>query len=90
MTRPSTESRRSVADATLTLRLTQHDRELLQALVALQASEMADLGVEVTAASYVRGLIRHEARAKGLLDGVAAPEGAAPIRARPGNGSAGA
>lgn len=59
---------RPVADATLTLRLTRHDRELLQALVALQAEEMADTGVEVTVASYVRGLIRHEARTKGILD----------------------
>lgn len=67
MTRQSKEHRRNVVDATLTLRLTQHDRELLQALVALQASQMADLGVEVTAASYVRGLIRHEAKAKGLM-----------------------
>lgn len=68
MTRPTQEHHRSVVDATLTLRLTQHDRELLQALVAVQAREMADLGVEVTAASYVRGLIRHEARAKGFLE----------------------
>jgi hypothetical protein len=92
MTRPSNDQRRNVVDATLTLRLTQHDRELLQALVALQASEMADLGVEVTAASYVRGLIRHEARAKGLLEtGAGASETAAHLRAQQSkDGSAGA
>lgn len=60
--------KRPVVDATLTLRLTQNDRELLQALVERQAVEMADTGVEVTAASYVRGLIRHAAREKGFLD----------------------
>ncbi|XXT20985.1 hypothetical protein WME94_05370 [Sorangium sp. So ce429] len=72
MTRPTQEKGRQVVNATLTLRLTQHDRELLQALVELQAAEMCDTGVEVTAASYVRGLIRHEARKKGLLEPAAA------------------
>ncbi|MGK3990136.1 hypothetical protein WME99_44240 [Sorangium sp. So ce136] len=72
MTRPPQEKGRQVVNATLTLRLTQHDRELLQALVELQAAEMSDTGVEVTAASYVRGLIRHEARKKGLLEPAAA------------------
>ena len=67
MARPPREERRSVVDATLTLRLTQQDRELLQELVALKAAELVDTGMEATAASYVRGLIRHEARAKGLL-----------------------
>jgi hypothetical protein len=65
--RPPIENRRNVADATLTLRLTRQDRELLQELVALKAAELVDSGMEATAASYVRGLIRHEARAKGLL-----------------------
>ncbi|WP_437623946.1 hypothetical protein WME89_05370 [Sorangium sp. So ce321] len=78
MTRPTQEKGRQVVNATLTLRLTQHDRELLQALVALQAAEMSDTGVEVTAASYVRGLIRHEARKKGLLE----PAAASPLRRR--------
>ncbi|WP_437928667.1 hypothetical protein WMF37_05205 [Sorangium sp. So ce291] len=72
MTRPPQEKGRQVVNATLTLRLTHHDRELLQALVELQAAEMSDTGVEVTAASYVRGLIRHEARKKGLLEPAAA------------------
>jgi hypothetical protein len=61
------QNRHNVVDATLTLRLTQQDRELLQELVALKAAELADTGMEATAASFVRGLIRHEARAKGLV-----------------------
>lgn len=67
MPRPPLENRRKVVDTTLTLRLTRQDRELLQKLVALKASELIDSGAEVTAASFVRGLIRHEAREKGLL-----------------------
>jgi hypothetical protein len=67
MARPPLENRRNVVEMTLTLRLTRQDRELLQELVAVRAAEMADTGMEVTAASYVRGLIRHEARVKGLL-----------------------
>lgn len=67
MARPPIENRRSVVDTTLTLRLTREDRELLQKLVALRAAEIVETGMEATAASYVRGLIRHEARMKGLL-----------------------
>lgn len=67
MPRPSLENRRNVVDTTLTLRVTRQDRELLHQLVALKAAELADTGMEATAASYVRGLIRQEARAKGLL-----------------------
>lgn len=67
MARPRTQNHRNVIDATLTLRITKHDRELLQELVALEAAELSDKGLEPTAASYVRGLIRHEARLKGLL-----------------------
>jgi hypothetical protein len=65
--RPPIENRRAVVDTTLTLRLTRQDRELLQELVALKAAELVDSGMEATAASYVRGLIRQEARARGLL-----------------------
>lgn len=57
------------AEVTLTLRMTDHDRTLLDRLVALRAQELAELGadeIDVTAASYVRGLIRREAKAKGL------------------------
>lgn len=56
---------------TLTLRLSQEDRSLLDRLVEQRAAELIDDGIEVTAASYVRGLIRREARARGLLDAVA-------------------
>ena len=68
MTKPTHDNPRALVDTTLTLRLTRHDRELLQALVTVQATEMADTGMGVTVASYVRGLIRQEARSKGFLD----------------------
>lgn len=57
------------AEATLTLRMTEADRALLDRLVALRAEELAALGadeIDVTAASFVRSLIRREAKAKGL------------------------
>jgi hypothetical protein len=66
--RPPIDNRHNVADATLTLRLTRQDRELLRELVALKAEELVDSGMETTAASYVRGLIRQEARSKGLIE----------------------
>jgi hypothetical protein len=67
MARPSLENRRDVVSTTLTLRLTPQDRALLQQLVALKDEELIDSGANATAASYVRGLIRHEARMKGLV-----------------------
>lgn len=67
MARPPVENRHTVAEATLTLRLTRIDRQLLEELVALKAEELADSGMTATAASYVRGLIRREARVKGLV-----------------------
>ncbi|HSY25314.1 MAG TPA: hypothetical protein VK841_24480 [Polyangiaceae bacterium] len=67
MARPSLENRRDVVSTTLTLRLTPQDRALLQQLVALKDEELIDSGANATAASYVRGLIRHEARVKGLV-----------------------
>lgn len=57
------------AEVTLTLRMTDHDRALLDRLVALRAEELAEMGateIDVTAASYLRGLIRREAKAKGI------------------------
>jgi hypothetical protein len=54
------------ASETLTLRLSAVDRDLLDRLVALRASELAGEGVEVTAASYVRGLIRRDAKTRGV------------------------
>jgi len=63
------------AEQTLTLRMTDHDRALLDALVSARGTELAEMGateVDVTAASYPRGLIRREAKAKGIT--VAVPE----------------
>jgi hypothetical protein len=68
MARPPKQDRSSVATDTLTLRLSPDDRAMLDRLVAHRAAELADEGIEVTAASFVRGLIRREAKANGLLD----------------------
>ena len=68
MARPPKQDRSSVATDTLTLRLSPDDRAMLDRLVAHRAAELADEGIEVTAASFVRGLIRREAKARGLLD----------------------
>jgi hypothetical protein len=68
MARPPKQDRSSVATDTLTLRLSPDDRAMLDRLVAHRATELADEGIEVTAASFVRGLIRREAKARGLLD----------------------
>lgn len=67
MSRPARRDRAAIVDTTLTLRLTHEDRELLQKLVDLRSVELSVEGLEATAASYVRGLIRREAVAKGLL-----------------------
>jgi hypothetical protein len=61
MARPQKTDRNTVATDTLTLRLTSADRATLDSLVAAKAAELATMGVELTAASYVRGLIRQEA-----------------------------
>jgi transcriptional regulator with XRE-family HTH domain len=68
MARPPKQDRSSVATDTLTLRLSPDDRAMLNRLVAHRAAELVDEGIEVTAASFVRGLIRREAKARGLLD----------------------
>jgi hypothetical protein len=70
MARPLKQDRSSVATDTLTLRLSPDDRAMLDRLVAHRTAELADEGIEVTAASFVRGLIRREAKARGLLDAV--------------------
>jgi hypothetical protein len=74
MARPPKQDRSSVATDTLTLRLSPDDRAMLDRLVAYRAAELADEGIEVTAASFVRGLIRREAKARGLLDAATATE----------------
>lgn len=53
------------AESTLTLRMTDADRAFLDRLVSMRRDELGD-DADVTAASYVRGLIRREAKAKGL------------------------
>jgi hypothetical protein len=73
MARPPKQDRSSVATDTLTLRLSPDDRALLDRLVAHRATELADEGIEVTAASFVRGLIRREGKARGLIDAAGAP-----------------
>ncbi len=67
MGRPKKTDRSSVAVETLTLRLTSEDRRLLDELVRLRTHELADDAITLTAASYVRGLIKREAKAKGLV-----------------------
>lgn len=74
MSRRPIDERSGPATETLTLRLTTDDRTLLDRLVGLRAAELADEGIEVTAASYVRGLIRRDAKTKGLLQEVKDPE----------------
>ncbi len=66
MVRPARANRERIVDATLTLRLTHQDRELLEQLVELQSAELVEEGLAPTAASYLRGLIRREAASKGL------------------------
>jgi hypothetical protein len=67
MSRRPIDERSGPATETLTLRLTPDDRALLDRLIDLRAAELADDGIEVTAASYVRGLIRRDAKVRGLL-----------------------
>lgn len=66
MARPPIEDRSAVRDSVLTLRLATADRVVLQALIAARRAEMVNEGVEVTAASVVRWLLRQEAQRRGL------------------------
>jgi hypothetical protein len=66
MAKATRTERDCAIDCTLTLRMTVDDRELLERLVALRASELSTEGFAPTVASYLRGLIRREAAAKGL------------------------
>lgn len=75
------------ATGTLTLRLSDQDRALLDRLVADRAAEFAPEGIEVTAASYVRGLIRREAAAKGFVAEQPTGPRAKPGRAKPAKGT---
>lgn len=70
------------AEQTLTVRMTAHDRALLDALVAARNAERAEEGEDsTTAAGYLRAFIRREARAKGIT--VPVPESAAKTEAPP-------
>ena len=51
----------------LTLRVSDEDKELLTKLVEIDATRNTLRGTEVSIASVVRGLIRREAVARGLL-----------------------
>src|SRR5438045_1482357 len=68
MGRPRPESRATITDATLTLRLTQGDRDVLQCLVEHQAKLAAEQGfaIEPTVAGFLRSLIRREAHRLGI------------------------
>jgi hypothetical protein len=56
-----------VATVIVALRVTPAERELLDELVTARARELADEGVPVTLTSYLRSLIRREAKERGLL-----------------------
>ena len=73
MGRPPKTDRAAVGSETLTLRLTPDLRQTLDALVAAKAAELEHEGFEVTAAAYVRGLIRREGRRLTPTIMVAAP-----------------
>lgn len=77
------------ATETLTVRLTPIDRFALDRLVELRTAELAAEGVKVKAGTYVRGLVRREAMAKGLLDAAGHPTAALRMPARPATARAG-
>jgi hypothetical protein len=54
------------ASETITVRLTPSDRAVLDRLVELRNAELEHEGIRLKPSTYVRGLIRREAKAKGL------------------------
>ena len=68
MGRPRRETRATITDATLTLRLTQDDRDVLQCLVEHQGKLATEQGfaIEPTVAGFLRSLIRREAHRLGI------------------------
>lgn len=66
------------ATETVAFRLSAADRELLNRLVTLRAEELVDEAIDVNPGSYLRALIRREARAKGLLEDASSAVSAAP------------
>jgi hypothetical protein len=74
--------RKGNASVTLTIRMTREDRELLNRLVAKRSIELSDEGLDVTATSVIRGMIRREARGLGLLPPLGGPALGTPPPAR--------
>lgn len=68
MGRPRRETRATITDATLTLRLTRDDRDILQCLVERQAKLATEQGfaIEPTVAGFLRSLIRSEGQRLGI------------------------
>lgn len=55
----------------MAIRLSDADRAILDALVKRRAAELEPLGVEVTAASVIRSLLRSAAEEQGITAGPA-------------------
>jgi hypothetical protein len=71
--RPAREDRSTIAGAALQVRVTPAERETLERLVTLRNEELAEEGARFTASSFLRWLIRREARLKGIAIGAALP-----------------
>jgi hypothetical protein len=65
-----------------TVRLTAHDRALLDKLVELDAAEMAECGAHANISTVIRRLVRQDAKARGVVVGDVPPRRARP-RPRP-------
>jgi DNA-binding XRE family transcriptional regulator len=72
--RPAREDRSTIAGAALQVRVTPAERETLERLVTLRNEELADEGAHFTASSFIRYLLRREARAKGIAIGASPPQ----------------
>jgi hypothetical protein len=80
MGRPPNQDRSTVAGLLVTLRLTPMERGLLDKLVEMRRGELDE--ATVSASSLLRGLIRREAIAKGLLEAKTKTKGKREPRAR--------
>jgi len=67
MGRPKNADRSQIAVETLTIRLSAEESRWLEALVEMKERDRSDDGDRVTKASFVRRLIRREARLGGLI-----------------------
>jgi hypothetical protein len=70
--RPKKANPEDVATVIVALRVTPAERALLDELVIARARELHDEGVPVTLTSYLRSLIRREAKERGLLPAMTA------------------